>query len=74
MPFKGTRKRLTTRKTKRTSAPCKLAAPRPSSVRLQWTNQQMVAAINAVKSGGGVCLDILCSKPLQSSLLYLFDT
>ncbi len=51
MPFKGTKKRLTKRKTKPSSRP---AAPRPSTVRLQWTDQQMVAAMNAVKSGGGV--------------------
>lgn len=54
MPYKGTRKRLTKRKAKQSSAPSKPFPSRPYSTRLQWTDAQMTAAIKAVKSGGGV--------------------
>lgn len=52
MPRRGVRKCVTKRKTK----PHAIAPPtsRPSTKRLQWSNEQMEAAMKAVESGSGI--------------------
>ena len=53
MPRRGVRKRLTKRKTS-TPAASSIPPPRPYTKRLQWSNEQMEAAMKAVKSGSGI--------------------
>ena len=53
MPRKGVRKRLTQRKAKPVDKSPPVPASRPSK-RLQWTNDQMVAAMKAVEDGVGI--------------------
>ena len=55
MPRRGVRKRLTKRKAKSPASSDKSPpASRPSTKRLQWSNQQMEAAMKAVESGSGI--------------------
>ena len=55
MPRIRLRKRLTKRKAKPVSTSVKSPpASRPSTKRLQWSNQQMEAAMKAVESGSGI--------------------